>query len=126
MTLCGDIGYIAVAFFATVPPRYYTKAEAMMSAVFRAATPPAHLKMLLKGANQPFRDAKRLQFDSAKSMSHGTRAALRAHFLESDGKPYRTNFLLFKAGPTWLMSDLLPPTGQKTSKSMHGQGIAKL
>lgn len=86
-----------------------SKAEAMMSPGFRAATPPVRLKTLLQGAYQPLVGAKSFQFDPITLMAHSSSLVLRARFVGGNGKPYRTNFSLVKSGTVWQVSGLVPP-----------------
>lgn len=101
-----------------------SKAEAMMSPGFRAATPPARLKTLLQGAYQPLVGAKAFQFDPITLMAHSSSLVLRARFVGGDGKPYRTNFSLVKFGAVWQVSGLVPPATHQVPKLLESHTSA--
>jgi hypothetical protein len=110
----------AQGFVAALQAGESAKAEATMDPAFRAATPPSRLRALLAGPDRPLLHAGPLQCDSVQPMAHGTRAVLHAHFL-SAGTPYRTNILLTRNGPGWLVSGLIPPVGRQTLTRHQGQ-----
>lgn len=100
---------LAQRYVTSLQSQDVSKAEAMMSPGFRAATPLARLKTLLQGSYRPLVSARAFQFDPITLMAHSPSLVLRARFVGGDGKPYRTNFLLVRSGAVWQVSGLVPP-----------------
>ena len=110
---------LAQRYVTSLQSQDTSKAEAMMSPGFRAATPPARLKTLLQGAYQPLVGAKAFQFDPITLMAHSSSLVLHARFVGGDGKPYRTNFSLVKSGAVWQVSGLVPPATHRAPKQQQ-------
>lgn len=115
---------LAQQFVTTLQSQDASKAEAMMSPGFRAATPPARLKTLLQGSYQPLVGATAFQFDPITLMGRSSTRVLRAHFVGGDGKPYRTNFSLVKSGAVWQVSGLVPPATHRVPQGQQSHSSA--
>ena len=115
---------LAQQYVTSLQSQDVSKAEAMMSPGFRAATPPARLKTLLRGPYQPLVGAKAFQFDPITLMAHSPILVLRARFVGGDGKPYRTNFLLANSGAVWQVSNVVPPSTHHVSKLQRSNSSA--
>ena len=110
---------LAQQYVTSLQSQDVSKAEALMSPGFRAATPPARLKTLLQGPYQPLIGAKAFQFDPITLMAHSSILVLRTRFVGGDGKPYRTNFSLINSGAAWQVSGLVPPATHQLPKSQQ-------
>ena len=114
---------LAQSYVTSLQSPDLSKAEVLMTPGFRAATPPARLKMLLRGSYQPLVGATAFQFDPITLTPHSSSLILHARFVAGNGKPYRTNFSLVKSGASWQVSGLVPPAthqvplGHKSSVS---------
>jgi hypothetical protein len=116
---------VAIHYAAALNSRNFSAAEQMMTPHFRATAPPSQLRDWMQQGYKPLASAHNLQFDSAQSAMQGRTIVLRAQFInKSDGKKYRTNFLLVKQGNKWLIDGIAQPathrkpvqnTGQKSS-----------
>ncbi len=115
---------LAQQYVTSLQSQDVSKAEAMMSPGFRAATPPARLKTLLRGSYQPLVGAKTFQFDPITLMAHSSSLVLRARFVGGDNKPYRTNFSLVKSGAAWQVSGLVPPATHQVPMLRHSGASA--
>ena len=115
---------LAQRYVASLQSQDVSKAEALMSPGFRAATPPARLKTLLQGSYQPLVGAKAFQFDPITLMAHSPSLVLHARFVGGNGKAYRTNFLLVKSGAVWQVSGLIPPAAHQVPKLRQSHASA--
>jgi hypothetical protein len=116
---------VSIQYAAALRNKDFPAAEQMMTTHFQMVVPPARLREWMQQGYKPLALAHNLQFDSVQSAMQGRTIVLRAQFInESDGKKYRTNFLLVKQGNKWLIDGIAQPathrkpvqnTGQKSS-----------